>query len=65
MFILVFEVGDELYWSKFGDVLGDTGCLIEEFFDEVDEGDFMDKFEFFGDEVYVIGDVLLFSWLEL
>lgn len=61
------ETGVELYCNLVGEVLGDTGCLIGDFFGRLDEGDPMelDELEFFGDKVQVSGgEGLLLRWLD-
>lgn len=59
------ETGEELYDNTVGEVFGDIGCLIGDFFGKL-EGDptELDELEFFDGEIFASGgEVLLLSWL--
>lgn len=64
VFILVLEIGEELYDSIVGEVFGDIVCFIGDFFGKFD-GDLIEfeEFEFFVGDICVLGgEVLVLSW---
>lgn len=64
LLIPAFELGEELYCSMVGEVLGDIGCLIGDFFCKLDEGDPMEGNEiklFEADDEQASGEAVLLS----